>query len=331
MKFSKGEIFFLFGLFLFGLGIMLIIMQYLFAPTSPSKLPQKQWQIESIDTMKYSRDMARADLTNSKYATESEKQVADIAATGANYVAIDTPYDDEFLPVLQVWVRAARTHGLHVWFRGNFSGWEGWFGYDKIDGQTHLAKTKQFILGNPGLFQDGDIFTSCPECENGVNLNPGDITAVIAHRKFLIEEYNTTKTAFDQIGKNVKSNYFSMNADVARAVMDKPTTQSLGGIVVIDHYVLTSEQLADDVASIANQSGGNIVLGEFGAPIPDIHGAMSDYQQSAWLAKSLQMLSGVNTLIGVNYWVNKGGSTALWRTDGTPKPSVGVLKQYFLL
>jgi len=50
-----------------------------------------------------------------------------------------------------------------------------------------------------------------------------------------------------------------MNADVARAVMDKPTTQALDGVVVIDHYVLTPEQLADDVASIANQSGGKIV------------------------------------------------------------------------
>jgi hypothetical protein len=329
MKFSKGEIFFLFALFLFGLAIMLIIMQYLSVPNNPVKPQQKQWQIESIDTMKYSRDMARADLTNPKYATEAEKQVSDIAATGANYVAIDTPYDDEFLPVLQVWVRAARTHRLHVWFRGNFSGWEGWFGYDKIDSQTHLAKTKQFILENATLFQNGDIFTSCPECENGANLQTGDISAVITHRKFLIDEYDITKSAFAQIGKNVKSNYYSMNADVARAVMDKPTTQALDGIVVIDHYVLTPEQMADDVSSIAAQSGGQIVLGEFGAPIPDIHGAMTEDQQAAWLSKSLQMLSGVNALLGVNYWVDKGGSTALWRTNGTPKPAVKILKEYY--
>jgi len=123
-------------------------------------------------------------------------------------VAIDTPYDDEFSPVLQVWVRAARTHGMRVWFRGNFSGWEGWFGYDKIDGQTHLAKTKQFILDNPGLFRDGDIFTSCPECENGANLNPGDITAVIAHRKFLIDEYDITRVPLPRLGKKLRAIIF---------------------------------------------------------------------------------------------------------------------------
>src|SRR5258708_15771982 len=103
-----------------------------------------------------------------------------------------------------------------------------------------------------------------------------------------------------------------MNADVARAVMDQQTTQALDGIVVIDHYVLTPQQLADDVSAIAAQSGGQIVLGEFGAPIPDIQGQMTNEQQAEWIQQSMQMLSGVNKLIGVNYWVNKGGSTALW-------------------
>src|SRR5258708_35192946 len=142
MKFTKGEIFFLIALFLFGFSILLLIMQTLFPQIAVVKPAPKRWQIESIDTMKYSRDMARADLTSSNFASDAEKQMADIAATGANYVAIDTPYDDEFLPVLQVWVRAARENGLHVWFRGNFSGWEGGFNYSKLDEATELQKTR---------------------------------------------------------------------------------------------------------------------------------------------------------------------------------------------
>jgi hypothetical protein len=333
MKFTKGEKLFLFLIFLFGIFVMLlmIVSSTLQQPQQIffSLKPQRHWQIESIDTMKYSRDMARQDLTDSSFAQEVDIQMTDIAATGANYVAIDTPYDSEFLPVLRVWVQSARNHGLHVWFRGNFSGWEGWFGYSQIDEQTHLAKTKDFILNNSDLFKDGDIFTSCPECENGLKLNTGDPAAVIAYRQFLISEYQVTKSSFTQIHKNVASNYFSMNADVARAIMDKATTQKLDGIVVIDHYVMTPEQLATETADIANQSGGSIVLGEFGAPIPDINGNMTDEQQKEWLEKSLQLLSGVNTLTGVNYWVDKGGSTALWRPDGTPKPAVDVIKQYY--
>ena len=303
-------------------------MQYLFPPFAPVH-QTRRWQIESIDTMKYSRDNARADLTDPRFTVDANKQIADIAATGANYVAIDTPYDDEFLPVLDVWVQAARRYGLHIWFRGNFSGWEGWFGYSKIDEQTHISKIKQFISNNADLFRDGDIFSSCPECENGANLKPGDIQGVINHRNFLIQEYNTTKDAFKQINKNVASNYFSMNADIARAVMDKPTTQALDGIVVIDHYVLTPERYIDDIASISTMSGGKIVLGEFGAPIPDIHGNMNDDQQAQWLDRTLQLLSNETELIGVNYWTNKGGSTALWKLDGTPKPAVAVIKQYY--
>ncbi len=330
MSFSKGEIFFLFGLFLFGLGIMLVIMQYLFPAVSQQVVPKQQtWKIQSIDTMKYSRDMARADLTNPKFATEAQKQVAAIAGTGANYVAIDTPYDAEFLPVLEVWVRAARAQGLHVWFRGNFSGWEGWFGYSHMDEQTHIDKTKQFILDHQDIFADGDIFSSCPECENGVHLNPGDTMAVSNHRKFLIAEYTATKEAFSQINKKVASNYYSMNADVARAVMDQPTTQALDGIVVIDHYVASPEQYTYDISQIANLSGGQIVLGEFGAPIPDIHGSMTDAQQAEWLQRTMQVLSGVNNLVGINYWTDKGGSTAIWNTNGSPRSAVKVITQYY--
>ena len=63
-----------------------------------------------------------------------------------------------------------------------------------------------------------------------------------------------------------------MNGDVAKLVMDKQTTASMDGIVVIDHYVATPEQLALDIRRIAEGSGGNVVLGEFGVPIPNIHG-----------------------------------------------------------
>jgi len=51
--------------------------------------------------------------------------------------------------------------------------------------------------------------------------------------------------------------------------------------------------------------------------------------KSAWLSKSLQMLSGVNELIGVNYWVNKGGSTALWRSKRYTKARGKCSEQYY--
>lgn len=285
--------------------------------------------IQSIDVMKYSRDIAREKLHDASFNNVISDQVSNIARTGATHIAIATPYDDEFAPFLGVWVSEARKHNLNVWFRGNFSGWEGWFGYPKITREEHIEKTKQFILNHPDLFKDGDIFTGCPECENG---GPGDprITGdVEGFRKFLIDEHNVMKEAFKAINKNVDIRVNSMNGDVANLIMDKKTTQALEGIVAIDHYVKTPEQLNNDVTSIAQKSGGLVVLGEWGAPIPDIHGNLTEEEQAEWISKALSLLSDNQNLYGLNYWVNVGGSTKLWDDDGTPRKAVEALSQYY--
>jgi hypothetical protein len=310
---------------------LLIVLTFLPSASKETTPPPRTplWQIRSIDTMKNSRDMARAEKDEQDLPERIDKQMQQIASTGANFVAIDTPYDDEFVPVLKQWVNGAREHHLSVWFRGNWSGWEGWFGYPKMSAKEHLQKTQQFILSHPDLFADGDIFTSCPECENGSLGDPRSTHQVAAYRRFLIDEYNINKEAFAKIGVRVDANYLSMNGDVALLVMDKPTTKALGGIVVIDHYVKTADQLATDVAYLAKSSGGKIVLGEIGAPIPDIHGNMTEKEQAEWLTDSLSKVSKLPEVLGLNYWVNMGGSTALWDDQGRAKPAVRALTTYY--
>ena len=73
------------------------------------------WQIQSIDTMKYSRDMAQVGLEDPKFDTTIDQQLKAIAMTGANYVAVGTPYDEKFIPMLTRWVTIARKYNLHVW------------------------------------------------------------------------------------------------------------------------------------------------------------------------------------------------------------------------
>lgn len=310
--------------------LLITICLPLFLTKSVNAANKYLWQVQSIDTMKYSRDMARAEKGNPNLSILIDEQMKKIASTGATFVAIDTPYDAEFLPILRQWVKGARDNHLSVWFRGNWSGWEGWFSYPKIGATEHLQKTQQFILANPDLFQDGDIFTSCPECENGSIGDPRTTNRVSAYRTFLINEYQADKDAFNKIGKKVTANYFSMNGDVALLVMDKKTTKALDGVVVIDHYVKTPDDLIHDVSYLAKQSGGEIILGEIGAPIPDIQGNMTDQQQALWLNDVLQKLHQQSEVIGLNYWVNMGGSTALWRDNGQAKPAVSVLTAYFM-
>ncbi|CAN5270851.1 hypothetical protein BH10PAT2_BH10PAT2_3950 [soil metagenome] len=288
------------------------------------------WNVQAIDTMKYSRDPSAQYLSNMPELNKISDQMAkDISATGATHMVVDTPYDDQFLPILKVWVAAARKYNLHVWYRGNWSGWENWFGVASITRVQHIQKTKDFITKNPDLFLEGDIFTACPECENG---GPGDPRLngdVAGHRAFLINEYQMMTETFRSIGKNVQVNYNSMNGDVAQLVMDKDTTSALGGIVVIDHYVKSPADLNYDISKIAKNSGGKVILGEFGAPIPDIHGNMTDDQQAQWIKQSLNLLASNPDLGGLNYWTNMGGSTAIWTDKGVAKPAVAVITSYF--
>jgi hypothetical protein len=157
---------------------ILIFLLLIFLCAAPKvQAQEKYFSIQAIDTMKISRDVARERKNDTSYATYIDTVTKNIADTGATHIALGTPYDNEFLPFLNKWVQSARKHNLHVWFRGNFSGWEEWFDYERIDRETHMKKTEAFILSNPQLFQDGDIFSSCPECENGgiIDGDPSDL------------------------------------------------------------------------------------------------------------------------------------------------------------
>ncbi|MEK7571575.1 MAG: carboxypeptidase regulatory-like domain-containing protein [Patescibacteria group bacterium] len=290
----------------------------------------RQWEVQAIDTMKYSRDTSRAFMDNPNAEKIIDDHVASISAVGATHIAIATPYDPEFIPVLTQWVQSARRHNLKIWFRGNFSGWEQWFGYAPIDRTTHVRMTREFILANPDLFEDGDLFSACPECENGgQKVNYWHTSEAESYRVFLIDSYQAAKESFAQIGKNVPANYYSMNYDVANAVMDTATTQALDGLVTIDHYVSTPERLNNDIRAIAEKSGGRVFLGEFGAPIPDIHGEMTQEQQAAWIREALERVSQNPNLEGLSYWVDRGGSTAIWEEDGREKQAVSVLRDFY--
>jgi len=304
---------------------------------SPVTTEQKQfttprvWQIKSIDTMTYSRDRAREQFNNQKFDETIETQISAIKNSGANYVAIDTPYDEEFYPFLERWVDISRNHGLNIWYRGNFSGWEGWFGYKKdLTREDHLALMRQFINKNGHLFEEGDIFDPCPECENGGPGDPRKTSDVVGFRQFMIDEHQAANEEFRKIGKNVRI-VGSMNYDVANLVMDEDTANSVGNLVVIDHYVKTPQKLADDIEKLAKKSSANIMLGEFGAPIPDIHGKLDEQAQAAWIEEALVLVSKKEEVIGLNYWVGFGGSTAIFNNNGSAKPAAKVLEKYFKL
>ena len=320
-------------LFLLSMGFGLFLSWLQITTAQPKKIIHSEtrslWAVRSIDTMKYSRDLAREKAGDPSFDAIIDAQVKAIAQTGASHVAIATPYDEEFTPFLARWVAAARKYNLKVWFRGNAAGWEKWFDYPSITRAEHINLVSKFIILNQALFQTDDIFTPCPECENGGPGDPRSNGDVVGHRQFLIDSFVSATQAFELVQKSVRVGYNSMNYDVALAVMDPATTQGVGGIVAIDHYVASPTKMVADITKLKAMSGGQIFLGEFGAPIPDLNGKMTQNQQAEWLGEVLDQLVINQSVVGLNYWVNVGGSTQLWDSSGTPRIAVATLSAYY--
>ncbi len=298
-------------------------------PPASSDVQPHMFAVQSIDTMKYSRDLALQELHDPSFDATINEEMGDIKDAGANYVAIDTPYDAQFSPMLARWVNAARSHGLSIWFRGNFSGWEGWFNYATITPADHEMMLNQFISANSNLFQNGDIFTPCPECENGGPGDPRQTGNPTAYRDFLIREYNAAGNDFKKIGKKVTI-YNSMNADVAAFTIDPHTAAALGGTILIDHYVSSAHEFGSTIMSLGSTSKSLVGIGEFGAPIPDLNGPMTEVEQADFVDSLLRQAYLQTTRIpSMNYWVLQGGSTALVNDDGTTREAYGTVKKYY--
>lgn len=295
-------------------------------------VPEHVWTVKSVDTMKSSRDLALNKRDDPNFETVVDIQTQNIANMGANYIGIGTPYDREFVPMLRLWVSAARRHNLRVWFRGNLAGWEGWFGYRRdLTREEHIAKVREFISANPDLFVDGDIFTPCPECENGGPGDPRSGTSVEDFRKFMILERRAVDEEFAKIGKNILTNYNSMNLDVAKVVFDQPTVEAMDNLVVVDHYVADPKDLVSHIDDLSKAKQAKIVLGEIGVPVKNITGEMTEDEQVVWLEEALSGISKNRNVIGLNWWVSVGGETALFKNNGQPIKAKSTLEKYFKL
>lgn len=310
-------------------GSLLILFGFLRVTTALAVEAPSIWQVRSVDTMKFSRDKARAKKDDPTFDREIEAQVQEIQDLGANYIALGTPYDAEFLPFLHRWVRIARAHNLHIWYRGTFSGYEGWFDHSKNITPTGLLdQGKTFILRNKDLFEDGDIFDLCPECENGGYWPQPKKDK--DYNQFVQTKNSVLKSAFQNINKKVIVNYPSIIGGRSKDVLTQDTFNALGNVTAIDHYAKDAQNYDDYVNYFAGDHKTRVLFSEFGAPIPDLHGKMTQESQAQFIKDVFATLYGhAGDVIGVNYWVLSGGTTSLYDDDHAPRLAVDIVKDYF--
>lgn len=315
---------------LFILIFSVIFCEHVYAQSEDWK-KTRFWEYQCIDTMKTSRDKARAWKNNAQLQLHIHKEIHVAKTIGANCIALGTPYNSEFLPYLKLWVQEARKENMHIWYRGNFSEWEGWFEYPKNMTESRLhTNTRSFIEENPELFQDGDIFTAAPEAENGGPFDQVEINEYQQFRRFLIKEHSTAEHAFNTINKDVEINWMSMNGGLAKRMLDADTVLQLGNVVTIDHYIKNSEEMGEFIQYFYDTYKAQTVVGEFGAPIPEINGNMSEAQQAQFVGELLHELYIYKDKVkGINYWTLYDGSTALVDFDFRQKLVAHVIKSYY--
>lgn len=295
------------------------------------------WTVRSIDTQvvsKHWENVTRDSIIN---------QVKLIKETGANYVAIGTPYNR--LDDMRIWVEEIHNAGLNVWFRSHWNEWEGDWGVPStLKPDEYLERTRVFILQNPELFKEGDSFSMCVEAENvGVGIG-NKFLNWDEFKKFVLNEIVVSNKAFEEIGLKgkVHTNWLSLNAWTVENIVDKDFANNIG-LITVDHYAGQSSTIGelDNSTDLVNKTikdleyyhkkfGVPVLLGEWGY---QIYQEVSDVRQANVINQMFMKLRTLDFLVGVNYWVHMGNTSSLFMDEygSNPTPRLGseVLRNYY--
>jgi hypothetical protein len=312
-------------------------------PDPANRLPGADdgyWEIRSVSTMKESKDRVCGPRTRSFI----DQWMATAVDLGANYVAIETPYDDpacaSALTYTREWTNSARAHGLRVWHRHMPLAFEGIYDTPKDPSKNYIAMITDYIRTNPELFMPGDIFTPTPEPQNGGVRHVTYCSQGVcqfddaAHfNRWLREAIIESERAFADIGMagQVRVGYYGFDGFVAwgsknpdwNGILEDRTVEVMGNIT-IDHY---PETIGDTMENALNEltaryPGVPIVIGEWGSIenrtnlIEQINSAMTAAMRPE--------------VIGFNYWhMGMGGHEALIDENFNRFPHFETVREFF--
>jgi hypothetical protein len=117
-----------------------------------------------------------------------------------------------------------------------------------------------------------------------------------------------------------------MNGGLAKRMFDQETINNIGKTVAIDHYIADANEMGEFIDYFYSNFGAKVTIGEWGAPIPEINGAMDEKSQATFINSLLwKMYIRRDIVEGINYWVLYDSSTALLNNDYSPKEVVEII------
>jgi hypothetical protein len=317
----------------------IVLLDSSFPTPVPTPVPEiPQWEIRSVSSMKSTKDT----ICNPKDETWINQWLDKAVELGVNYVAISQPYDSpvcgDSLAYTTLWVDAIRNHGLKVWHRHMPLSHEGIYNIPKDNTDDYFDMISSYIKNNPGLFEDGDIFTPIPEPQNG------GIEGVIGCTQQVcqysgIEDFNrwiksamlVSELSFDAIGKSIKIGYFGFdgfvtwghnNSDWEGILYD--STISRMGNITIDHYPeLVGTDMGSDLDELNTRyPDTDIYIGEWGA----VSGGDTEQQ----VTDSVGSAYARSFVKGFNYWhLGPEGQEALIDNNFNNHIHFDEMKQFF--
>lgn len=305
--------------------------------------PRVPWTIQSMDVMKYSKDA----ICNQPSSATIDTMTSVIASSGANFVAISTPYDNptcgSSINLTNAWITSARAKGLHVWHRHMSLSFEGIYDTPKTKDLT--AYTKQivdYILNNADQFRDGDIFTPTPEPDSagiaGVSYCPGicQFSSADEYNRWIQTTQSAVKDAFVKIDKKVQVGYYGHSGFIVwgennpdwtgKGFLTQATVDSMDGVIAMDTYPETynGTMVKSLDGAHARWPNARLVIGEWGT-------ITSGNSEEKMQEISAALTAAERPYIdGINYW-NLGPSGNEGLIDGKyiQLPALQTIKDFY--
>lgn len=309
------------------------------APASTSApLTGSSWAIQSVSSMKQTKDKICSQDSQSFINSWVDKA----KELGANYVAVETPYDNpscgDALAYTKLWVNTVRSRGMKVWHRHMPLAHEGIYSATKTKGD-YFNMISNYIKNNSPLFAEGDIFTPIPEPQNGgisgITYCADGVCQydnIASFNKWLRDAMSISETAFGSIGLGgkMKLGYYGFDGFVAwgsnnpdwNGILEDATIAKMGNIA-IDHYPeligQTMKQGLDEVQE--RYPGVPIFISEWGST------GSSNWEQQVIDSMGASKRPGV---VGFNYWhMGMGGNESLINSDFTNRVQFDEVQSFF--